>query len=486
MTDKQAITGCFTCLHPVQLLDALNSNVRRMRLEGAHAAWRIADKMEGKEQQGPYKGLFDLNTENIARHHDVMGKAGTDDQAMDSPPVMTLKMLEKAMAEGGSMTRWEPRRWKSTKVLASAAAGIGRVDLMASQESPGCVTAVKRLPLRLLTNSAKSFQRLYPDATEHPWTDIGVMKHLNGLGFPYVCNLLGVFAGIEQAYIMTSFANAGDLFAWCQADKSQAGLEREVVMRPIVAQVFNAVRWLHNLGIAHRDLSLENVMLTRSKSGSQLQVKVIDFGMATLSRTATNEVRGKPSYQAPEMHGSGEYDTFLSDNFAVGVIVYCMAVQNYPWEETTPGTDARFAFASKNGMRAFLQQDIVQGVKKPVAEVFSKPLLEVLAGLLSIDPEKRYSLGEACLAHSVIKKVDSDSLLSEAGGLSDVSTTDSLSLCDTAPRLLKDIAFSEGEQSGSSWHVGFDDMKPQGPSLRVSVWHGGWPLAEDLPEAVGA
>lgn len=360
------------------------------------------------------------------------------------------------------------------KTLAKAAAGIGRVDLMASQDCPDHLTAVKRLPIRLLTASPKTFRRLYPHATEHPWTDIGMLKHLNGIGFPYVCDLLGVFVGIEQVYIMTSFANSGDLFAWCQNDKSQAGPQREEAMRPLAAQIFNAVRWLHNLGIAHRDLSLENVLLTVSDD-SDLQVKVIDFGMATLCRTAVKEVRGKPSYQAPEMHGKGEYDTLLADNFAVGVIVYCMAVHNYPWEHTTPGKDVRFEFACQSGLEAFLEQDIVQCVQKPVAEVFSKSLLELLCGLLAISPTFRYSLGEACFASNrVFKSVKSESMLSEA------STTDSLS--NLQIHALDETTISEAEQNGSRFNSDSlkVHLKVQGPALRVSVWHGQWPAPREL------
>lgn len=75
----------------------------------------------------------------------------------------------------------------------------------------------------------------------------------------------------------------GDLFEWCFRPTVPApGVEREAHMRPIVAQLLVAVRWLHGLGIAHRDLSLENVLL--EDSGAELRVKLIDFGMATMKR----------------------------------------------------------------------------------------------------------------------------------------------------------------------------------------------------------
>ena len=102
-------------------------------------------------------------------------------------------------------------------------------------------------------------------------------------------------------------------------------------MLPIVGQIFTAVCWLHDLGVAHRDLSLENILLT--DNGGSMQVKLIDFGMSTTQRVCKRELRGKQSYQAPEMHGP-EYDAFLADEFALGVVLFAMAVQDYPWTST--------------------------------------------------------------------------------------------------------------------------------------------------------
>ena len=72
--------------------------------------------------------------------------------------------------------------------------------------------------------------------------------------YPYVCELLGIFTDKEESYVVTSFCTGGDLFNWCDGHPPP-GREREKVMGPIVAQIFSAVRWLHEMGIAHRDIS---------------------------------------------------------------------------------------------------------------------------------------------------------------------------------------------------------------------------------------
>mmetsp|Transcript_26715 Transcript_26715/g.46299 ORF Transcript_26715/g.46299 Transcript_26715/m.46299 type:complete len:383 (+) Transcript_26715:72-1220(+) len=320
--------------------------------------------------------------------------------------VVTDHDLQKAMAEGGIMEHWEPEKWTRLKTLAPAE-GEGTVELMTNEGPDGKSVAVKVLPLSFMRSSPEEFNTQHPNAKKNPWTDVAFAKHLSSLSFPWVCEFLGVFLDKSQVHIMTSFASRGDIFMWCQTDSSNVGAAREKAMHPIVSQLCAAVRCLHDLGVAHRNLSTENVLL--ADSGTGVQVKIIDFGAASLSRTASRELKAKRSYQAPEMHDSAEYDAFLADNFAVGVIVYCMAVHYYPWEHTKPGRDRSFEFARSNGMETFLRKKRLPCNKKPIAEVFSGAFLELLCGLLAIDPEMRYSLGEACFQKESRQAVNSKS-----------------------------------------------------------------------------
>mmetsp|Transcript_74652 Transcript_74652/g.130500 ORF Transcript_74652/g.130500 Transcript_74652/m.130500 type:complete len:373 (-) Transcript_74652:377-1495(-) len=314
-------------------------------------------------------------------------------------PDNTLRNLESAIVESGIISNWQPCEWNKVKTLAPAASGDGSVELMISRENSNQTVAVKKLPMKLIRSSPDEFNKKCYDLDERPWTDIAIVKYLNCLSFPFACKLLDVFVGDDQVYIMTSFANRGDLFQWCSSDGSSVGASREAAMLPIVSQLFTGVCWLHDLGIAHRDLSLENVLLSDS-GDNELKVKIIDFGAASLSRIVEGEVRGKRSYQAPEMHHGTKYDTFLADNFSIGVIVYCMAVHYYPWEQTRPGKDRSFEYAQTKGLKTFLTKKRMPCNKRPIAECFSSNLLELLGGLLAFVPDKRSCLGERCFEHS--------------------------------------------------------------------------------------
>merc|ERR1719163_1168982 len=174
-------------------------------------------------------------------------------------------------------------------------------------------------------------------------------------------------------------------------------MSHEEVMRPLVVQVCAATAWLHELGIAHRDISLENILLTKDATGT-LNVKLIDFGMATPSRFCScAEGCGKATYQAPEMHRgpSCEYDAFMADAFAVGVAIFAMRTQDYPWESTRADQCKLFRFIKYKGLRCFLEKrpTNVQGCKV-FADVFSGPLSELVIGLLEVSPTQRLPLSE--------------------------------------------------------------------------------------------
>jgi len=277
------------------------------------------------------------------------------------------------------------------KTLQEAVRNHGRVDLMTTKDT-NIQIAVKRMPTRWVRVGPKEFKEHYPTASERPWHDIGFVKSLNKRGFPHVCDLIGIFRDDANTFVAVALANQGDLFAWCDVDP-RPGRAREVVMKPLVTQIFGAVRWIHACGIAHRDLSLENILLNRDDTG--LNIKIIDFGMGTLKRWCLKEVRGKQSYQAPEMHGDVEYDGYLTDGFALGVVVFAMAVQDYPWISTKRNTCQLFEYVSTFGFEKLLERrKLRKGNGERLIEVLSEPLVELLLGLLTMNPPDRACLGE--------------------------------------------------------------------------------------------
>jgi serine/threonine-protein kinase len=94
----------------------------------------------------------------------------------------------------------------------------------------------------------------------------------------------------------------------------------------IARQSLRALGYLHRQKIVHRDVSPDNLMLTRDVDG-HAQVKLIDLGIAkafgggAAGLTTTGIFLGKPRYAAPEQFGTLPLDA-RSDLYSFGIVLY--------------------------------------------------------------------------------------------------------------------------------------------------------------------
>ncbi|CAE7948948.1 SIK2 [Symbiodinium sp. KB8] len=296
-------------------------------------------------------------------------------------------LSESMQTIASTMGPWKSGSFRFVKKLEEAARNHGRVDMMESEGKNQHSVAVKRMPNSWIRSGPEEFADMHPHECENPWRNIGVLAELKKKGYSATCELLGVFCDEDHTYAVTTLATGGDMFSWCE-NRPHPTPDREAEMLPLVAQTFSAVEWLHALGIAHRDLSLENLLLTGPNSTAPQTVKLIDFGMAHIGRVCPPVASlspGKPSYQAPELHLRREYDGFQADSFALGVVVYAMAVGNYPWTSTKPGRSRIFDWVSCHGIRRYFQ-------RSDITKFFSSALIELMAELLLLLPSERIGL----------------------------------------------------------------------------------------------
>jgi len=279
---------------------------------------------------------------------------------------------------------WKSGNFKFVKTLQEAPRSHGKVDMM--HDPVGLPVAVKIMPNWWLKNGPSEFRAAYPHETEHPWRDVGLISTLNTMKFAYACDLIGVYRDQAATYFVTSLATEGDLFSW-SSRAPKPGRAREETLKDIMRQICIGVRLLHEVGIAHRDLSLENILLTDAGDG-KLHVKIIDYSMAAIAQHGSGYKHGKSAYKAPEMFKKGDYDFFMSDTFALGVVLYAMAWQRYPWKSTAPGKDELFEHARKIGS--------VNLVRQRNAGIYSSPFDQLLEGLLAMEAGTRLHLGESC------------------------------------------------------------------------------------------
>lgn len=83
-------------------------------------------------------------------------------------------------------------------------------------------------------------------------------------------------------------------------------------------QVVAAIAFLHDHGIAHLDISLENVLVVAVEP--HIQISVCDFGMARSTASPLSAVRlqpGKPGYRAPEVASFSILSSFQRRNAGI-------------------------------------------------------------------------------------------------------------------------------------------------------------------------
>jgi serine/threonine protein kinase len=143
-------------------------------------------------------------------------------------------------------------------------------------------------------------------------------------------------------------------------------------------QVLEAVEHLHGLGIAHRDLKLENFVYERDDANA---VKLVDFGFATTCRAGEKLEKSCGSLQmiAPEVL-QGSYD-LSADLWSLGVAAYMMLVGTSPWGHTDMATRRMIERGEPKFAKAFFE--------------LSEQAQDFVKSLLVRDPSKRLSAAQA-------------------------------------------------------------------------------------------
>ncbi len=135
------------------------------------------------------------------------------------------------------------------------------------------------------------------------------------------------------AYLVMEFIDGLNLAEQLERD---GALPIEEVIE-VSRQTLSALGYLHRQQIVHRDISPDNIMITRDSDG-QLLVKLIDLGIAkpldnTQWKTRTGMFVGKVRYISPEQLGGGDQKAGVdgrSDLYSFGVVLYQLLTGQFP------------------------------------------------------------------------------------------------------------------------------------------------------------
>jgi serine/threonine-protein kinase len=147
-------------------------------------------------------------------------------------------------------------------------------------------------------------------------------------------NILEIFdysgLGSASSYIVTEFIDGQTLKQYLNGRP----LGFSEVAALIAVEVCHALGHAHSLGVIHRDVKPENVMIR--KDGL---IKLMDFGIAQVldfqRMTVTGQLLGSPAYMAPEIIEGKQLD-FRTDVFSVGIMLYLLATGELPFSGRNP------------------------------------------------------------------------------------------------------------------------------------------------------
>jgi serine/threonine-protein kinase len=141
----------------------------------------------------------------------------------------------------------------------------------------------------------------------------------------------------------------------------------------VLEQMCAALARAHDLGVVHRDLKSDNIMLT-VRGGRKDSVKILDFGLAELARdprlAPKGAVFGTPEYMSPEQARGGEADP-KSDLYALGVLFFEMSTGQLPFKSSDRETLLEMQRNAPPPRPRQIRQDV-----NPAAEAIILRLLE--------------------------------------------------------------------------------------------------------------
>lgn len=141
------------------------------------------------------------------------------------------------------------------------------------------------------------------------------------------------------SYLVSEFIDGLTLRQWIREHgRFDVGLAADIAI-----QVLSGLHEIHKLGLVHRDISSENIMV--EYRDERWVAKIIDLGIAkaleapAAEKTQVGFFVGNPRYSSPEQLGDlpdGEDIDGRSDLYSLGIVIYEMVVGDTPFTSKTP------------------------------------------------------------------------------------------------------------------------------------------------------
>lgn len=143
---------------------------------------------------------------------------------------------------------------------------------------------------------------------------------------PYICRMREMIVHTNHYYMIFEHINGGQMLDYIISH----GRLRERSARSFARQIGSALQYCHANNIVHRDLKIENILI--SKSGN---IKIIDFGLSNLfsPQGHLNTFCGSLYFAAPELLNARVYTGPEVDVWSFGVVLFVLVCGKVPFDD---------------------------------------------------------------------------------------------------------------------------------------------------------
>jgi serine/threonine protein kinase len=202
---------------------------------------------------------------------------------------------------------------KLYKMLGVLGKGSYGVVFLAIHLISGQKVAIKAIKKNRNNNMIRNYEKIINEI------DIfSSLRHKN------IISLYEVFENPKYIFLVTEYAAKGDLLSLLQ----RSGPFSESQIYIVIKDIINALIYLHEKKVLHRDIKLDNILLDKDNN-----LKLCDFGISLkMDRDHFYTDRcGTPAYIAPEIIKS-KYKGFKSDYWSLGVTLYILLTASPPFK----------------------------------------------------------------------------------------------------------------------------------------------------------
>jgi serine/threonine protein kinase len=193
----------------------------------------------------------------------------------------------------------------------------------------------------------------------------------------------------EVLYCVLDLATGGDLFDYIFT--VGRGLP-EKIARYYFHKLIDAIQFLHENNVVHRDLKLENLLLD-----SDYELKMADFGLSTTVESnygggVMHTRVGTERYMPPEMLEKNAYVGICADLFAAGIILFVLVVGIMPTHRTAESNDYLYKYIRKKEYEKYWTV-IAKLLNLDLSDI-SEDFFHLVTTMIKYDYKKRFTIEE--------------------------------------------------------------------------------------------